>query len=244
MLNFIKIVCEVFILLIPIFFALPQDSFIYEYQFISTKIEKIRLFLIIILAFSIILRYSIGYRNFKLKKENERLKEAVKSFRSFISSSINLKVKEIFENLSLNEQYRITVFLYSSSLDKFFSIGRYSSAPKYNEIGRYVIDNKQEYVYQVLNEIRHHENAPEVKNGLFKRRVMQSKSMFGVPLWDDKHMNKIGVVIFQSMKDDAYKSKGTRDNCIKKISEINTLINEMRIDPNSIASVNSTLKGF
>ena len=244
MLNFIKIVCEVLILLIPIFFALPQDSFIYDYQFISSKIEQIRFVLIVVLALSIGIRYSIEYRNFKLKKENERLREAVKSFRSFISGSVNLKVKEIFENLNLNEQYRITVFLYSSSLDKFFSIGRYSSAPKFNEIGRYVIDDKQEYVYQVLNDDNHHKNAPEVKNGLFKKRVMQSKSMFGVSLWDDKHMNKIGVVVFQSMKENAYKSKETRTNCIKEILNINTLINEMKIDPNSIASANSTIRGF
>ncbi len=244
MLNFIKIICEAIILLIPVFFALPQNSFVYEYEFINTNIGTIRISLIIALALAILVRYAIEYRNFRLKKENKNLREAVKNYRSFISASVNEKLKEVFERLSLNSKHRVTVFLYSSSLDKFFSIGRYSSAPMYNEVGRYVLDDKNEYVYRVLNDDSHHKNAPEIKNSLLKKRKMQSKSMFGVPLWDDKHMNKIGVVVYQCMRDKAYRTKEIRRQHIDEAVVINNLLNEIKIDPNSISSSNDTLRGF
>ena len=244
MFNFIKIISEVLILLVPILFALPSDSFIYKYEFVSTNIATIRMILIGILFFAIFVRYAMEYRNFKLKKENVKLREAVKSYRSFISAVINEKLREVSDNLNLNEDDRVTVFLYSSSLDKFFSAGRYSSASIFNDVGRYIIEDKDEYVYRVLNDRRHHTSAPEIKNGLIKKRKMQSKSMFGVPLWDDQHMNKIGVVIYQCIRTDAYKSKEIRTKHIDEIKVINELINEMRIDPNSISSVNDTLRGF
>lgn len=244
MINVIKIICEALLLVIPIFFALPTDSFIYSFEVIKSNISVIRPWLIGTLLLAILIRYVVEYRNFKLKKENSRLREAVKSYRSFISAGINQKLQEVSHRLSLSEDDRATVFLYSSSLDKFFSIGRYSSASIYNDVGRYIIEDKGEYVYRVLNDKKHHTSAPEIKNGFIKKRKMQSKSMFGVPLWDDKHMNKIGVVIFQSIRVDAYKSKDVRAEYIEESKVINKLINEMKIDPNSIASVNDTLRGF
>ncbi|MCB4774615.1 MAG: hypothetical protein LGB71_04950, partial [Sulfurovum sp.] len=137
MINFIKIFCEALLLIIPIFFALPNDSFVYDYGYIKSNITTIRPILIVTLFLAIIIRYIIEYRNFKLKGDNKKLIEAIKQYRGFLSSGIDEKLKETFEALKLNEDFRITVFLYSSTLNKFFSVGRYSSAPKYNHEGRY-----------------------------------------------------------------------------------------------------------
>lgn len=244
MINFIKILCEVLLLTIPILFALPSDSFVYNYEFIKSSITIIRPALIVILFLAIIVRYIIEYHNFKLKGDNKKLIEAIKQYRGFLSSGIDEKLKEIFESLGLNEDFRVTVFLYSSTLNKFFSVGRYASAPKYNQEGRYIIDNQKEYVFQVLNDETHYKKAPKIHNGFLGKRKMQSKSMFGVPLWDDKHMNKIGVVVYQSMKEKTFRTKDVRSQFIKQTKDINSLINSMKVDPNNIRSQDNTIGGF
>lgn len=244
-----KIIFEFFILFIPILFALPNDTFIFEYDFIVKHKKIIFDILIWILPISIIGRYLIEYKLFKYKKENNRLLEAVKSYRSFLSGYIDEKLKEISQTINNTESERITVFLYSSSLNKFYSIGRYSLSSKYNKVGRYIIENEKEYLFSVLNDEKHYDKSPSIDNHWYslpkQKRNMESNDMYGVPLFDSKRSNKIGVVVFQSMKTKVYSHrKEIRNKIADEVKKLNDEINTMNIEPNTIISNNQTLEGL
>lgn len=249
MMLFIKIACEFFILMITTVFSIPSTSFIFQYEVISRDKQTIFNYLIIILALAIIIRYVIEYKRFRLRKQNQKLLEAVKSFRGFISGFIDDELRQVANKIThANESDRISVFLYSSSLDKFYSIGRYSKSSKYNKVGRYTIDDEKEYLFSVLNEQKHYDSSPKIQNKRFTRRKnkrnMESNDMFGVPIFDTKQQNKIGVVVFQSTRENRYANKNYQKNIIYHVGEINKKINQMNIDPNAIVSANNTLEGL
>ena len=244
----LKIIFEFFILFIPILFALPNDTFIFEYPLIIKHKKLIFDILIWILPISIIGRYLIEYKLFRYKKENNRLLEAVKSYRSFLSGYIDDKLKELSNKLEFNESDRITVFLFSSSLNKFFSIGRYSLSSNYKKVNRYIIENKKEYLYAVLNENDHYSKSPSINNkfwhfGKKYKRNMESNDMFGIALFDKERQNKTGVVVFQSMNENIYtKKKKLHNKLVDEVKLLNSEINKMNINPNTIISHNKTLE--
>ena len=165
-------------------------------------------------------------------------------------SSIEELLKGTFASISFGDKDRITLFLYSSSTNKFYFAGRYSSSPKYRKKGRSVLENEKEYVYTVLNEESesHHKSAPKLKNGFFdkrnNKRNMESNSMYGVSIWDQEHDLKIGVVIFQSIKENAYRNKDLRRKLQDNTKVIEDLVNSMKINPSILPTENKPLKGF
>lgn len=245
---YLKIFFEFCIIVIPILFSLPIDSTIFQYSLVKQYKGFIFDILIWIIPISIIGRYIIEYKIFKYKKENKKLLESVKQYRSFISGYIDDKLKDLSNKLNFNESDRITVFLYSSTLKKFYSVGRYSHSSQYNEVNRYVIDNKKEYLFSVINENNHYSKSPNINNKLWHlgkryKRNMESNDMFGVELFDKVRQNKIGVVVFQSMNGDVYsKKKKLRNRILEEVNDLNTEINKMNIDPNTIVSHNKTLE--
>lgn len=245
---FFKVLFEILIVLSPLVLTLPDESKFFTYPFILEYKENIFTFLLYILPISIIGRYLIEYSLFRYKNENKKLLEAVQAYRSFLSGYIDEKLKSISSTLNFTESERITIFLYSSTLNKFFSIGRYSLSPKYNKIGRYIIDTEKEYVYAVLNDETHYEKSPLINNSWYfsnkYKRTMESKDMYGVPLFDSKSQNKIGVAVIQTMKSKAYTSKTIRRKIAEEVKKLNEEINLMNIDPNSVASSNKTLEGL
>lgn len=246
---YLKILFEFFILLIPITFALPTDSFIYNYQIISNNKKDIFDILIWVLPLSIIGRYIIEYRLFKYKKEKAKLLEAVKSYRSFLSGYIDDKLKDLSNDLERTESDRVSVFLYSSSANKFFSIGRYSHSSRYKKVGRYIIENKNEYLFSVLNDKEHYSKSPNISNKFWQngknKRNMESKDMFGVSLYDKQRQNKIGVVVFQSLEENVYtKQKRLHNKILSEVKKLNLEINKMNIEPNSLVSHNKPLEGL
>ncbi len=249
MMLFIKIACEFFILMITTVFSIPSTSFIFQYELISRNKQTIFNYLIVILALAIIIRYVIEYKRFGLRKQNQKLLEAVKSYRGFISGFIDDELRQISQKITHSKKSdRISVFLYSSSLSKFYSIGRYSTSSKYNKVGRYIIEDEREYLFSVLNEENHYTLSPKIKNRWCTRkknkRNMQSQDMLGVPIFDEKEQNTIGVVVLQSTDINRYQNKKYQDKIKHYVKELNKKINQMNIDPNTIASMNNTLEGL
>ena len=249
MMIFIKIACEFFILMITTVFSIPSTSFIFQYGIISRNKQIIFNDLIVILALVIIIRYVIEYKRFGLKKQNQKLSEAVKSYRAFISGFIDDELREISQKINHSKKSdRISVFLYSSSLDQFYSIGRYSASSKYNKVGRYIIEDEKEYLFSVLNEEDHYALSPKIKNRWCtrkkNRRNMQSQDMLGVPIFDEKKQNTLGVVVLQSTDVNRYQYQRYQDKIKHHVKELNEKINQMNIDPNTIASMNKTLEGL
>jgi len=244
----IKIVSEILIIFIPLLLSISidnKDSFLY----IIINFAHIHsIYFIYLLVFIFIIRYIVEYKFKNYKKKNDKLLEAIKVYRSFVSSPIDNLLKDIFRVLKMNEKDRLSVFLYSNSLSKFFSVGRYSTSNKFNKVGRYVIENEKEYVFKVLNDEteEHYKKAPEVKNSFFRRdkRTMESKSMYGVPIFNEDKSIKIGVLICQSMKEKAYRNKEYRRQIQNEAKKIENLLKEMKIDPNYIKSGNMPPKGF
>jgi len=240
----LKILTEVIIVAIPIFMSLQKNWL--HFNFLIEIRQSYSEWLLAILVLSIILRYIFENKIKNYKKNIEKLEHIVTAYQQFIIVSIEDLLKNIFNELKLSEKDRITLFFYSSSTNRFYFAGRYSSAPKYNKQGRTIIDNEKEYVYKVLNEEpeKHYKDAPSIKNGFKKDRVMESKSMYGVPIWDSKHSLKIGVVIFQSMKENAYRNKDKRKQLQKQVKRIEDLVNSMNIDPNSLPSDSKPIRGL
>jgi len=248
MLNFYKLISEVLIVLIPILLSIHIDnekSLLYLLVKLSHKYENYLIFLLIAIF---IIRYLVEYKLTNYKKKNTKLLEAIKVYRSFISSPIDDLLKNIFHELKMNEKDRISVFLYSNSLNKFFSVGRYSTSNKYNKVGRYIIEDEKEYLFRVLNEDteEHYKTAPQVKKTFLKKdkRNMESNSMYGVAIFNKEKSIKIGVLVCQSIKAQAFKNKNYRKKIQEKTKEIEELLINMKIDPNYIKSSNTLPKGF
>ena len=247
MLNVLKFVSEILIVLIPVFLSINVDKGNFLY-FIVNFSHAHSNYLISLLVGIFFIRYLIEHKFINYKKKNDKLLEAIKVYRSFISSPIDDLLKDIFHELEMNEKDRLSVFLYSNSLNKFFSVGRYSTSNKYNEVGRYIIEDEKEYVFKVLNDYteEHYKEAPQIKNSFFKRykRTMESNSMYGVPIFNKEQSIKIGVLICQSMKQKAFKNKNYRKKIQEKAKKIEELLSSMKIDPNYIKSSNKPPKGF
>lgn len=240
----LKIISEILIVLIPIFLSLPKKWLYFDF------LDKFRIDysiqLVVMLSIFIVLRYVFENKIANYKKQIEKLKHTLMAYQQFIVVSIEDLLKDMFIQLELSENDRISFFLYSSSVNRFYFSGRYSSAPKYNKQGRAVIENEGEYVFRVLNEEseKHYKNAPSIKNGYTKKRVMESSSMYGVPVWDNENNLKIGVVIFQSMKDSAYRSKEKRKQLQEQTKKVEGLINSMKINPSILPTDSKPLKGL
>jgi len=239
----LKMISEILIILIPIFLSLPK-KWLY-FQFLETFRTDYSVLLLITLSIFIVLRYIFENKIANYKKQIKKLKHTLMAYQQFIIISIEDLLKNIFIQLELSENDRVSCFLYSSSVNRFYFAGRYSSAPKYNKQGRTVIENEQEYVFKVLNEEseKHYKDAPSIKNGYSKKRIMESSSMYGVPIWDNEHSLKIGVVVFQSMKDNAYRSKEKRKQIQKETKKIEELVNTMKINPSILPTDSKPLKG-
>ena len=239
-----KVISEILIITIPILLSLPQ-KWLY-FNFISNFRNEYSIYLLVILTISIVLRYIFDNKIKNYQTHIKKLEHIVIAYQQFIIVTIEDLLKNIFNTLELTEQDRISLFLYSSSVNSFYFAGRYSSAPKYNKQGRTVINNEQEYVFKVLNEEleKHYKDAPSIKNGFKKVRIMESKSMYGVPIWDSEHSLKIGVVIFQSMKRNAYRSKDIRKKIQEQAKRIEKLINDMKINPSILPTDTKPIKGL
>jgi len=244
LISILKLFSEIIIVAIPILLSLPEKWVYFKWLIIFRKDYAIELFILLIIT--IVLKYIFENKIKNYKKHIKKLENTIEAYQNFITSSIEEALKDIFNKLQFGEEDRITFFLYSSSTNKFYFSGRYSSAPKYRMKGRTIIDNEQEYVYKVLNEEKdtHHKYAPKIKNGFLKNRTMESNSMYGVSIWDDKHSIKIGVLICQSMRNNAYRNKTIRQNIQKEAHKLQKLINNMKINPSILPTDTKPLKGF
>lgn len=246
--TILKIITDIFVGLIPLL-LLYYNSLFKNNKEVIDYITNHKEYFIYLFVIIFIINKIIDYVDMQFKDDRKNLFEAVKSYRSFLSGYLDYELKEMSNRLGNSESERVTIFLYSSSINKFFSVGRYSHSTNYNKVNRYIIDNPKEYVYSVLNDEKHYENSPTIDNKwCFRKkckRNMKSNNMYGVPLYDSKGQIKIGVVIFQSMKENKFtKSKVIRNNLSDEVKLLNDKINEMNIEPNTIISNLHTLEGL
>lgn len=235
-------IAKICIFTIPIYFGIGINI-LKQFEFFNHYENIINIFFGFLLLLAVMCEGYIQYKCYKNKKHYK----LIKAYRSFISGYFDDKLREISNNLGYTENERLTLFLYSSSQNAFYSIGRYSKSPKYNQIGRYVIDNQDEYVFAVINEKEHYDKSKPIKNKWFKlfshKIKMQSNDMYGVYI-EEKGM-KIGVVIAQTMKPNKFNNKTERNKLKKKILELQSIIIEMNINPNVLPSENDlTEKGL
>lgn len=247
-LTIIKIVSDIFVGLIPLL-LLYYNTVFKDNKEVIEYISNHKEYFIYSFIFIFVLNKILDYIDIQFKDDRKNLLEAVKSYRSFLSGYLDYELKEMSNKLKNSESERITIFLYSSSINKFYSVGRYSHSSNFNKVNRYIIDNPKEYVYSVLNDEKHYENSPTIDNKwCFRKkckRNMESKDMYGVPLYDNKGQIKIGVVVFQSMKESKFtKSKSIRNRLSNEVKLLNDKINDMNIEPNTIISNLNTLKGL
>lgn len=234
---------KICIVIIPIYFGVGINI-LKRFEFFNHYENIINIIFILLLLLALMCE---GYTQYKCYKNKKHYK-LVKAYRSFISGYFDDKLREISNNLGYTENERLTLFLYSSSQNAFYSIGRYSKSPKYNQIGRYVIDNQDEYVFAVINEEKHYDKSKPIKNKWFKplehKIKMQSNDMYGVYI-EEKEGMKIGVAIAQTMKQNKFNNKAERNKLKKKILELQSIIIEMKINPNVLPSENDlTEKGL
>ncbi|MFB1645699.1 hypothetical protein [Campylobacter molothri] len=235
--SIFNIFVKISIFIIPIFFGI-SDYLIERFIFIKLYFSIICCMLLVILFLSLAMEGYIQWKIIKYKKNHQ----LVKAYRSFISGYFDDELRGIFNFLRYSEEERLTLFLYSSSQNKFYSVGRYSKSAKFNNVGRYVIDDENEYVYNVINEQeeKHNTKSPSINSKKFN---MQSKSMYGVPI-ENKGI-KIAVVIAQSMNSDFWKSKDKRRKLKEKVCSLQNKMIEMNINPNTLPSeINLSEKGL
>ncbi|EAI8833051.1 hypothetical protein CX019_07695 [Campylobacter coli] len=227
--NIIFSVCiKIFIFVIPIFFGI-SNYLIEQFVIIKSNFSIICYILLAMLFVSLTIEAYNQYKIIKYKK-NHLL---VKAYRSFISGYFDDQLRNISDDLKYSEEERLTLFLYSSSQNKFYSVGRYSKSAKFNKLGRYVIDDEREYVYNVINEQeeKHNAKSPSIDSKKFN---MQSKSMYGVPI--EYKGIKIAVVVAQSMNNNFWKSKDKRQKLKEKVCLLQEQIVAMNINPNILPS--------
>ncbi|EIN8285902.1 hypothetical protein LO840_001674 [Campylobacter coli] len=227
--NIIFSVCiKIFIFVIPIFFGI-SNYLIEQFVIIKSNFSIICYILLAMLFVSLTIEAYNQYKIIKYKK-NHLL---VKAYRSFISGYFDDQLRNISDDLKYSEEERLTLFLYSSSQNKFYSVGRYSKSAKFNKLGRYVIDDEREYVYSVINEQeeKHNAKSPSIDSKKFN---MQSKSMYGVPI--EYKGIKIAVVVAQSMNNNFWKSKDKRQKLKEKVCLLQEQIVAMNINPNILPS--------
>lgn len=219
---------KILIFLIPIIFSI--NNYLVEQFGTIKQYNNYILFILAILLFASV-SYE-GYNQYQIFKYR-KLYQLVKAYRSFISGYFDDTLRQISTNLNYSESERLTLYLYSSSQNKFYSVGRYSKSPKFNRVNRYVIENEKEYVYNVINEKeeKHNEKSPSINSKKFN---MQSQSMYGVVI-ENKGM-KIAVVIAQSMNNNFWKSKDKRQKLKKEVYLLQNKMIEMNINPNILPS--------
>ncbi|EEU8400296.1 hypothetical protein [Campylobacter lari] len=229
--TILRICSKIAIIIIPIMFGI-KDYF-EKNDFIKSHISVIYIGLIIILLISIIYESINQYKSFKYRK----FYKLVKIYRSFISGYFDNNLRELFDKLKYTENERLTLFLYSSSQNQFYPIGRYSKSVKFNKIRRYVIDDEKEYVYNVINEKEEEYSlkSPCIKNSFYKRNKfkMQSNSMYGFPI--EINGSKIGVLIAQSMSKDFFTKKRIK-SLQRQMQVLQDVISSMNINPNIMPS--------
>ena len=233
---------KICIFVIPIYFGIGINV-LKQFEFFNQYENVINIIFGLLLLLAVMCEGYIQYRIYKNKKHYK----LIKAYRSFMSGYFDDKLREISNDLGYTESERLTLFLYSSSQNAFYSIGRYSKSPKYNQMGRYVIDNQDEYVFAVINEEKHYDKSKPIKNKWFRlfsyKIKMQSNDMYGVYI-EEKGM-KIGVVIAQTMKQNKFNNKDERNKLKEKILELQSRIIEMKINPNVLPSENDlTEKGL
>ncbi|WP_334092852.1 MULTISPECIES: hypothetical protein [Helicobacter] len=233
---------KICILGIPIYFGVFQNKI--QNIFENNKLlDLINLVLLAVLLITLIVEAYNQYKIIKYKK----LSKLVNAYRSFISGYFDDELKLISNTLNYTESERLTLFLYSSSQNAFYSVGRYSKSPKYNQIGRYIIDNPKEYVFAVINEENHRNNPQPIKHkwfNLFRYKVkMLSNDMYGVYI-ENKGI-KIGVVIAQTMKQNKFNNKNERKKLKEEVIKLQEKIIQMKINPNVLPSeIDLTEKGL
>ncbi|HEB8062058.1 TPA: hypothetical protein RZJ77_001302, partial [Campylobacter coli] len=206
-----------------------SNYLIEQFVIIKSNFSIICYILLAMLFVSLTIEAYNQYKIIKYKK-NHLL---VKAYRSFISGYFDDQLRNISDDLKYSEEERLTLFLYSSSQNKFYSVGRYSKSAKFNKLGRYVIDDEREYVYNVINEQeeKHNAKSPSIDSKKFN---MQSKSMYGVPI--EYKGIKIAVVVAQSMNNNFWKSKDKRQKLKEKVCLLQEQIVAMNINPNILPS--------
>lgn len=233
---------KICIFVIPIYFGVGVNIF-KQFELFNVYENIVNIILGLLLMVALICEGYIQYRIYKNKKHYK----LVKAYRSFMSGYFDYKLKEISNDLGYTESERLTLFLFSSTQKAFYSVGRYSKSPRYNEIGRYVIDNEDEYVFAVVNDETHYDKSKPIKNKWFNpfgyKRKMQSNDMYGVYI--ENESEKIGVVIAQTMKQNKFNNKDERKKLKEKILELQSKIIEMKVNPNVLPSENDlTEKGL
>lgn len=149
--------------------------------------------------------------------ENEFLKDLISAFKYQISQPLEDKLYEVFKNLKLNHQHRITVYTYTKGT--FISIARYSENATYKSFGRISINDKSELLFKAwetkeLNEIV----APDPK------RKMPSKKIVIKYLYEKNDTSpkkdKIGVIVFETINDkDSKFNNGKLNTAVDSINE-------------------------
>lgn len=238
---YFKIIIEFFIITTP-FYVLYHK----EFTFLPIKIIEFttncKIYFLIFLIILIVIRYFIDFKKYQRLSKYNKLYEFNEQYISLFQPYIRKLLKNISDELSFDENHRITIYIYSSSQKKFYYFGRYSKSSTYNEKGREIINDKDEYIFKVLNYVEHYKDTPNMTKFRNRGRKMKSGDMYGVPIWDEKNELKIGVVNFQSMiEKDFSKSTHTINNLVQIL---NKEINKMNIDPNVIQSNNKPLEGF
>jgi len=231
---------EFLILLVPIIFSLPKEYFPHTIKIVQNNTDTFNIILIVILFISIVVRHILNKKLSYADYERNKFKEIALAYRTIFGTNIDYLLKGISEELKFTKDERITVFVYSATLDKFFSIGRYSFSEKYKKIGRLIIEDTDEYVYKIINEENHHNHNPKYS----KERKMQSKSMYGTALMDENNMNTIGVMVFQSMKNKKFYSSEKRKELLVISSKVNDMLLDMNLNPNEIKSSNNPIGGM
>lgn len=238
---FWTIIAKICIFGIPIYFGAFQDK-IQSILEDSELLDSINMILLIILLIALVTETYYQYKILKYKK----LFKLIKAYRSFISGYFDDELKLISNTLNYTENERLTLYLYSSSQNAFYSVGRYSKSPKYNQIGRYVIDNPREYVFAVVNEEKHYDKAQPIKRKWFNfhhKVNMLSNDMYGVYI-ENKSI-KIGIVIAQTMKPNKFKNKNERTQLKDEVIKLQDKIIQMKINPNVLPSeIDLTEKGL
>ena len=196
------------------------DGYVWIKEHPVNAISLMVLISIILIIIKII--YEVKQVNLKdkvteLNEENIFLKSLISNFKYQISKPLEDKLYEVFNELTFDNKYRITV--YTHTADRFFSIGRYSHNTSYKKFGRIAIKDKNEVIFQAWND---GEVSKKIK--VDKERNMPSEKISIKYLYERNEKNpnkdKFGVVVFETTQKNTNKLNNAKlDKAVKKIND-------------------------
>lgn len=213
-------------------YIIPFISVILGFNLIPDKF-KIPLFivLIIIVIIGLLLTFfnnrkiaNIEKQNQTLLKDKVALKETLDEYILVFSETITNELHRIAKELKFDDQDRISIYRHVAN--KFIMIGRYSENEEFNKPGRMQYNDNEGLIAEVwknhglLVRNRDYQLSPET----LRKLRMESKILYGVPLFDQKEQRKVGVVIFETTN--STKKKFNATILKPKAIEINKFLNE------------------